>query len=72
MSDLTTERRFEESMSCSAMNENPATLQYQNAGKQNPSPMKTYPNSHQSVAQRNLLVVVTGPAVATLSVFMSR
>jgi len=59
-------------MSCGAMNENPVTLLYQNAGKHNPSPMKTYPNSHQFVAQRVLLVVVTGPAVANLSVFMSR
>jgi len=59
-------------MSCGAMNENPATLPYQNAEKQDPSPRKTSLNNRQFVAQQNYLDLVTDPPVTTWNIFRSR
>jgi len=59
-------------MSCAAMNENPATLPYQNAEKQDPFPRKTSLDNRQFVAQQNYLDPVTGSTMTTWDIFRSR
>jgi len=59
-------------MSCGAMNENPATLSYQNAEKQDLSPRKTSLDESQFVAQQSCLDLVTDPPVITWNIFRSQ